>query len=216
MCVNSKLGNVPTYITVDVRRWVLTHLPVLPDRHDWTIAGFSEGSTGAVQFGAGHPRLFGSLVDLSGEAAPENGSLTQTISVGFAGSRTRYERATPAALLAEHAPYPHTRALFTAGALDRHFGPVAPVMARRARTAGMQVSLWVIPKAKHNWSVASVALAWAMNALVPGWNLTAPTMSSASSPSRPAIGERDRPPALALRARLAGRRSSARLSARQL
>jgi S-formylglutathione hydrolase FrmB len=178
MCVDSKLGDAATYITVDVRRWVLRHLPTFSDRRDWTIAGFSEGGTCAIQFGAGDPRLFGSIVDVSGEVAPRNGTIAHTIAVGFAGSRAAYDRATPFALLQRSAPFPPTRAEFAAGALDRRYGPVAPVMARQASRAGMRVEVELLPHARHNWSMATPALAWGLNRLVGWWNLDRPSSSS--------------------------------------
>jgi S-formylglutathione hydrolase FrmB len=56
------------------------------------VAGFSEGGTCAIQFGAGFPALFGSIVDVSGQVRPLNGSVTHTVRVGFGGSAAAYRR----------------------------------------------------------------------------------------------------------------------------
>lgn len=168
MCVDSRLGHVATYLTVDVRSWILAHLPVARDRRDWTIAGFSEGGTCAIQLGAGRPDLFGSLVDVSGERAPLNGTVAHTIAVGFGGSSARYAAAAPFRLLAAH-HYPATRAFFAAGALDTDYGPVAPSMAAHARAAGMAVQLRRLPGLHHNWTTGSAGLRWGLDGLQSWW-----------------------------------------------
>jgi enterochelin esterase-like enzyme len=168
MCVDSPLGNVATYLTVDVRRWITTHLPVAADRKDWTIAGFSEGGTCSIQLGAGRPDMFGSLVDVSGEEAPQNGSIAHTIAVGFRNSRARYAAASPFRLLAAH-HYTGTQAYFAVGALDTHYGAVAPVMAAHARAAGMTTHLRRLAGLKHNWLTGTEGLAWGLDALQTWW-----------------------------------------------
>lgn len=171
MCVNSKhFGNVATYVMDDVRGWVLHHLPVETGRKQWTVAGFSEGGTCSIQFASAHPDVFGSLVDVSGERAPANGSLAHTIEVGFGGSRTAYEHATPAWILAHHR-YRDEQALFAYGALDRTYGPVAPVMAHRAARAGMTAHVLRIPALGHNWNTASAGLTWGLDRLVGWWGI---------------------------------------------
>lgn len=167
MCIDSRLGDAATYITTDVRDWALTHLPVATDRADWTIAGFSEGGTCAIQFAASRPDLFGSLVDVSGEEAPRNGTLAHTVAVGF-GSMQAYEAATPFHLLATHR-YRGTDAFFAAGALDHHYGPVAVQMAEHAARSGMTVHTRSIPHLGHNWVTAGIGLRWGLDSLASFW-----------------------------------------------
>lgn len=170
MCVDSSRGNVATYVTVDVRTWILKHLPVSKDRRLWTVAGFSQGGTCAVQFGAGYPALFGSFLDVSGQIAPLSGSVATTMKAGFGGSRTRYEQAKPTNLLRTRQPYPPTRALFAVGADDQHYRPVAVQLTAAARAAGMRAELRVIP-GSHNWHLATAGLAWGFQALLPWWGV---------------------------------------------
>lgn len=170
MCVNSKLGRVATYLTVDVRDWVLRHEPVSVARTDWTVAGFSEGGTCAVQLAAAYPAIFGSFVDVSGEIAPKNGDLAQTIDRGFAGSKSDYEHATPLWLLGHH-HYPKTRAIFAVGQNDAHYGPVLPVLARAAREAGMVVTTRVVPHTAHDWHAATDGLSFGMYELLHWWGI---------------------------------------------
>jgi S-formylglutathione hydrolase FrmB len=180
MCVDSPIGNVDTYLTVDVRRWTLAHLPALADRQDWTIAGFSEGGTCSIQLGAKHPDIFGSLVDVSGEEVPAYGSLAHTIATGFGGSRAAYERATPFALLKAGAPYHDMRAYFGAGTNDKKLGWVAPIMARHARAAGMTVFYRPQP-GKHDWRVAHAVMWWAFDRLVGWWHLSPAAAAKAAA-----------------------------------
>jgi hypothetical protein len=167
MCVDSRLGDVATYLTTDVRDWALTHLPVATDRADWTIAGFSEGGTCAIQFGAGRPDLFGSLVDISGEEAPRNGTLAHTVAVGF-GSVQAYAAASPFHLLSTHR-YRDTEAFFAAGALDHRYGPVAVQMAAHAARAGMTVRTRTIAHLAHTWVTAGIGLRWGLDSLTSFW-----------------------------------------------
>lgn len=170
MCVDSPLGRAATYVTVDVRRWILSHLPVSHARQEWTVAGFSEGGTCAIQFGAGFPALFGSLVDISGQLHPLNGSVAHTIRVGFGGSAAAYRRASPLGLLAAQR-FPHTRALFAAGALDARYSPIMRRVSAAARAAGMRVSTREVPGGAHNWRTASAGFDWGMRGLVSWWGL---------------------------------------------
>jgi enterochelin esterase-like enzyme len=171
MCVDSRrLGHAGTYVMQDVRSWIRDHLPVETSRKAWTIAGFSEGGTCAIQFASEHPDTFGSVVDVSGEDAPTNGSLQHTIAVGFGGSAVAYEHATPAWNLA-HTRYTGEQAYFSAGALDRHYGPVAASMARRARSAGMSSRFRLLPGLGHNWRTGAAGLAWGLGSLTSWWGI---------------------------------------------
>jgi enterochelin esterase-like enzyme len=170
MCVDSPLGHAATYVSVDVRRWILAHLPVSHARQAWTVAGFSEGGTCAIQFGARYPAIFGSIVDVSGQVRPVNGSVGHTIRTGFGGSVAAYHRESPLGLLAAQR-FPRTRALFAAGALDTRYSPMMRRVATAAKAAGMRVSTREVPGGAHNWRMASVGLAWGMSELVPWWRL---------------------------------------------
>jgi S-formylglutathione hydrolase FrmB len=171
MCVDSKrLGHVATWVLDDVRRWILDRLPVETGRRRWTVAGFSEGGTCAVQFALTRPDVFGSFVDVSGESAPTNGSRSHTIAVGFGGSERAYLRATPAWLLSHHR-YPDEDGLFAVGALDRTYGLVQPVMVRRARAAGLTTGELTIRGMAHSWLTADAGLRWGFDHLVGRWGI---------------------------------------------
>jgi enterochelin esterase-like enzyme len=166
MCVDGPLGNSRTYLEQDVPRWVTSHLLVQSGASAWTIGGFSQGGTCAIQLGAGDPERFGNLIDVSGQDAPSLGSLTATIDQGFSGDGAAYHAAVPATELAAHAPYRSSDAFFAAGQDDHVYGPVMPVMAARARAVGMHVTTWVVPGGGHNWTTAGAGLAAGLASLV--------------------------------------------------
>ena len=74
MCLNSRLGNVQTYLTVDVPNWITSHLQVRSPERGWAIGGFSEGGTCAIQLSTQAPRLYPFFVDISGQIEPTLGS----------------------------------------------------------------------------------------------------------------------------------------------
>jgi Putative esterase len=151
MCLNSSLGRVQTYLTVDVPNWIRTHLNVLRGRDDWTIAGFSEGGTCSIGLGTKFRSLFGSILDISGQSAPLNGSISHTIAVGFGGSVAAYRAASAPGLLAAGAPFDTTLGIFAVGAGDARYGPQTAIVERDARAAGMQVHAFVSPGTAHDW-----------------------------------------------------------------
>lgn len=174
MCVDGRLGNSRTYLTQDVPAWVTSHLTVQTAASAWTIGGFSQGGTCAIQLGAGDPSRFGNLIDVSGERGPSLGTVSRTIAEGFAGDRAAWAAAQPAALLAAGAPFRATNAFFAVGALDTTYGPVMPVTARDARAAGMHVATWVVPGGRHSWITARAALAAGLDWLQPRVGLAPP------------------------------------------
>jgi enterochelin esterase-like enzyme len=152
MCVDSAaLGRSATYLTVDVPAWIRTHLAVEPTRAAWAVGGFSQGGTCAIQLGAAHPELFSAIFDVSGQLAPKNGDLPHTIQVGFGGDEARYRAALPASLLAAHAPYRGTVAVFGSGQFDAKYGPGVDAIAADARSAGIATTRRVAPGTAHDW-----------------------------------------------------------------
>jgi S-formylglutathione hydrolase FrmB len=152
MCVDSAaLGRWATYLTVDVPDWIRTHLAVEPAPGAWAIGGYSQGGTCSIQLGAGHPELFSAIFDVSGQLAPKNGSLQNTIAVGFGGDAARYRAALPATLLAAHAPYRDVVAVVGSGQFDTKYGAIADQVAAAARAAGIATTRRIAPGSAHDW-----------------------------------------------------------------
>ncbi len=171
MCLNSKLGDVATYITVDVRDWILRHLPVETARRGWTVAGFSEGGTCAVQFGAGYPALFGSFVAVSPELGPFTRSVARTVREGFDGSRAAYDAAQPIAVMRRTGHYRGTAAVYSVGALDTRYGKNAGILARVSEQVGMHTSYRRFPDLAHNWNTGAAGLEDGLQRLTSWWRL---------------------------------------------
>jgi S-formylglutathione hydrolase FrmB len=151
MCMNSRLGQVQTYLTVDVPNWINKNLQIWPSDRGWAIGGFSQGGTCAIQLSVQAPRIYRLFVDISGQAEPSLGSRTRTISKAFGGDAAAYARVDPIVVLA-HTRFPHNAGVFVAGANDSVFTPQQRRLYLAARHAGMNVTLIELPGG-HNWRV---------------------------------------------------------------
>jgi len=158
MCLDSSLGHVKTYLTVDVADWIRTHLTVQTAPSAWAIGGYSEGGTCSIQFGSADPQQFGNILDISGQLAPKNGSLAQTIQLGFGGDASAYRAALPEHVLAANAPYRDTTAVFVTGQLDAKYGAFSVQMSAAASAAGMRATRLVSPGSAHDWHTVQWAL----------------------------------------------------------
>jgi S-formylglutathione hydrolase FrmB len=172
MCLDSPLGNVETYLTVDVPDWINSHLHVLQDRTDWAIGGFSEGGTCSIQLGAKFRGLYGSIIDISGQLAPVRGTVAATIAIAFAGSASAYQAATPLALMAAGAPYADTLAIFAVGENDTRYGVAEATVSRAAAAAGMTVHVIRSPGTAHDWHTVQYALRESLPILYARWGLS--------------------------------------------
>jgi S-formylglutathione hydrolase FrmB len=151
LCLDSRLGNVQTYLTVDVPNWITSHLQVRPPGRGWAIGGLSDGGTCAIQLSTQAPRLYRFFVDISGQIAPTLGSRRLTISRAFGGDAAAFDRVDPIVVLA-HTRFPHSAGVFVAGANDRAYTPQQRAMYLAARHAGMKVTFMELPGG-HGWQV---------------------------------------------------------------
>jgi S-formylglutathione hydrolase FrmB len=151
MCLNSRLGNVQTYLTVDVPDWITSHLQVRPPEGGWSIGGFSEGGTCAIQLSTQAPGLYPFFVDISGQSGPTLGSRQRTISRAFRGDAAAFARVNPVVVLAR-TRFPDSAGVFVVGTSDRVYAPQQRAMYLAARRAGMSVTLMYLPGG-HDWRV---------------------------------------------------------------
>lgn len=150
MCIDSHYGNVETYITTDVAQWIRSHLHVSDSARYWAVGGYSQGGTCSIQFGAGHPEIFGSVIDILGEIAPTIGA--QTVSKVFGGSQAAYDAIKPLTVLAKMSPYSDSVAFFGAGKNDARYDGYAHKMNAAAQKAGMSTQLIISPHSGHDWN----------------------------------------------------------------
>jgi enterochelin esterase-like enzyme len=151
LCVDSRLGNAASYLTVDVPNWIRRELQIDPDPHAWAIGGFSSGGTCALQLAVRAPRIYPTFLDISGQDEPTLGSRQRTIDVAFGGDRASFTRSNPLDVLA------HSRLTGTAGAIvagrdDGVYLPQQHKVLAACRAAGMTVR-WLELPGGHNWRV---------------------------------------------------------------
>jgi S-formylglutathione hydrolase FrmB len=151
MCLNSRLGQVQTYLTVDVPDWITSHLQVRPPGRGWAIAGLSEGGTCAIQLTTQAPRLYPFFLDISGQVEPTLGSRQRTISRAFGADAAAFTRVDPIVVLA-HTRFPRNAGVFVGGASDRGYTPQQRKVYLAARRGGMHVTFMVLP-GRHDWQV---------------------------------------------------------------
>jgi S-formylglutathione hydrolase FrmB len=151
MCLNSRLGQVQTYLTVDVPDWITSHLQVRPPGLGWAIGGLSSGGTCAIQLTTQAPRIYPFFLDISGQFAPTLGNRQRTIGRAFGGDAAAFARVDPIVVLG-HTRFPHNAGVFVGGASDRMYTPQQRKMYQAARHAGMNVRFMVLPGA-HDWRV---------------------------------------------------------------
>src|SRR5215472_7696721 len=151
LCLNSRLGQVQTYLTIDVPDWVTSHLQVRPPAQGWAVGGFSEGGTCAIQLATQAPRTYPFFVHISGQIAPTLGSRQLTIRRAFGGDAAAFARVDPVVVLA-HTRFPRSAGVFVAGTGDRVYTPQQRAMYLAARRAGMNVRFLYLPGG-HDWRV---------------------------------------------------------------
>jgi enterochelin esterase-like enzyme len=167
MCVDSRrLGRSATYVMTDTVRWIRDHLPVASAPSAWGIVGFSEGATCAMQFSAAYPGVFGSALAISSEPAPRNGSVQQSIALGFGGSASAYRAASPSAIMTAHGRYTDHLTVFGFGQDDAPYRASTDALRAVAERVGMQTQLVVSPGSAHDWNTVRYVLAHGLPAVI--------------------------------------------------
>jgi S-formylglutathione hydrolase FrmB len=162
LCLDSRLGNVETYLAQDVPAWVRSALQVDPDPARWTIGGFSYGGTCGLQLAVRAPGVYPTLLDISGQREPSLGDHASTVAAAFDGDEARFDAVNPLDILASSS-FPASAGLIVTGADDTDYGPDASVVSAATRAAGMDTHLLAVPGG-HTWAVAisglTAALPW--------------------------------------------------------
>jgi S-formylglutathione hydrolase FrmB len=154
LCLDSRLGNVQTYLARDVPAWVAAHLQAGPTR---AIGGFSYGGTCAVQMATNHPAVYPTFLDMSGEVEPSLGDHAKTVQAAY-GDRPDPEAAYRATL--PLTLFPQVSGIagrVVVGKDDPVYGPQARQVVDAARAAGLDVTLSVV-NGTHSWTVAKDGL----------------------------------------------------------
>jgi S-formylglutathione hydrolase FrmB len=159
LCMDSRLGNAATYLSVDVPTWVDDHLEADPTR---AVGGFSYGGTCALQMGLNAPGVYPTFVDISGQAEPTLGTRERTVAAAFGGDEAAFRAVNPLDLLATRT-FPNTQAYLVAGSEDGEYRPQAETVYAALRRAHVPATLTLLPGG-HTWQVwgpgLSAALPW--------------------------------------------------------
>lgn len=155
-CVDGPRGKAETFLTVDVMAFVHDQLHVHPTPQHTAVIGFSEGGTCALELALRHPDVFGTFVDMAGDAAPTMGPTGRTLRVIYGGDRLAMRMHDPTVLLAAHA-YPGLQGWFLTGRHDLRHVKVDSLVAGEVRAAHIPANYSVIPGA-HDWQFAARAL----------------------------------------------------------
>ncbi|PAU68255.1 alpha/beta hydrolase [Bifidobacterium criceti] len=158
LCADTvKYGNAETYLTKDVPDWIRTHLPVSDDARDWTIGGFSQGGTCSTQIGPNHPLIYGNVLAVDGELAPNAGGVDAMVDGYFGGDRAAYERQVPVNALRAHAPSDQLMIL-AAGEKDVVSMANIATIGNEATKAGWTVVRIKAKGAGHDWRAVNATL----------------------------------------------------------
>lgn len=159
MCVDSRaFGDSATYLLKDVPAWIEAHFRVSSDPAAWSVFGYSQGATCAVQFLTGHPERFGSALASSSELGPTLGDRASTVRSGFGGSTRAFDDAQPAHLMARNAPYADSTLVLGVGQNDAKYSAFARILAADATRAGIRTRLIVSPGSAHDWNTVRYTL----------------------------------------------------------
>jgi S-formylglutathione hydrolase FrmB len=151
LCMDSRLGNVATYLSVDVPTWIRETLQVDPDPSGWAIGGLSNGGTCSLQMAVNAPQVYPTFVDISGEDEPSLGDHASTVQAAFGGDEAAFAAVNPLDVMARK-QFPDTAGFLVAGEQDTVYGPQAQRVLAACRAAGMDVRL-VLKPGGHTWDV---------------------------------------------------------------
>jgi S-formylglutathione hydrolase FrmB len=151
LCMDSRLGNVQTYLTVDVPAWIRATLQVQTDPSGWAVGGYSAGGTCALQLAVNSPQVYPAFLDISGQDEPTLGDRTRTVDSAFGGNAAAFAAVNPMDVLATRR-FTATAGAIVAGDHDSTYRPQADHVANQCRRAGMAVDYRQLPGG-HDWRV---------------------------------------------------------------
>jgi enterochelin esterase-like enzyme len=157
LCLDSKLGRSETYLTTDVKNWVVANLQVAAPSKGWSVVGYSYGGTCSLQLAVRDPELYPTFVDISGQREPTLGSRSETVQAAFGGDAAAFAKVNPLDILAVK-KFPTTFGVILVGADDGKFTPQQRDVFQACQTAGMHVQ-WVEVPGGHTAQVWRAALA---------------------------------------------------------
>jgi S-formylglutathione hydrolase FrmB len=156
LCMDSNLGNVSTYLSVDVPGWVKNTLQVETSPSAWAIGGLSYGGTCSLQMTTNHPDIYPTFLDMSGQLEPTLGDRKRTIDQAFGGNAGKFTAVNPMDLM-KSKKYPEVAGAFVVGKDDAEYRPGLTQVYQAAQAVGMDVHFNVVPGG-HSFAVWSAGL----------------------------------------------------------
>jgi S-formylglutathione hydrolase FrmB len=188
-CVDSPLGRVETYLTIDVPTAVRADLGTLPPGPGWAVAGFSEGGSCSIMLALRHPDLFATFGDFSGLAGPRvgetNDDTADTVAQLFGGSEQEFAAHEPADLLGS-TRFPATGGWFEVGSDDAEPLAAVPRLAPLASAAGISTCVVVVPGGGHTFDVWSAAFRGSLPWMAQRFGLVPPSPTATARCPQPA------------------------------
>ncbi|WP_344782933.1 alpha/beta hydrolase [Microbacterium kribbense] len=164
----SQFGNVSRYFNSDIVRYARTHLNIIDDPADFTIAGYSDGGACAVKWASEYPKIWGNVISISGDLFPGASDPATALKEGFRGSKAHDLSQRPAVFVTANAGrFAGHHAFFTGGSLDPRFSGYALRNAEMLQRAGFGVWLHEITGATHVGTALSGGLLAAFGQLYP-------------------------------------------------
>jgi S-formylglutathione hydrolase FrmB len=160
-CVDGIRGRAETYLTQDVPAFVESRFSAAAGPAHWGILGYSEGGTCAMDLALGHPEVFGSFVDVAGDAFPNLGTRgdarARAIAGLYGGDTAAFAAHDPLAL-AQRPQDRGVQAWFEAGARDHRIAAVAHALNTALLHNGL-TSRMVLAPGGHDFAMAAHAVA---------------------------------------------------------
>jgi len=156
-CVNGPAGRSETYLTVDVPNFMHAHFNAPDDPRQWAVGGLSEGGTCALHLVARHPDLFRTFADFAGDAIPNLGSISRTITLLYGGSYRDFSAHDPARWFPIDARK-DVAGYFAVGTGDLSHVAAAEQLATAAHNNLVPIVLERIPGGGHNFPTCARAL----------------------------------------------------------
>ena len=174
LCLDTPLyGKSETFLVNDVVAWARSNLHVLPDAAHWTIAGYSNGGQCALSLGAKHSKIWGNVLDISGEEYPGADRATQTLAQAFVGDTAAYLASRPVTVLAAH-HYSNTVGIFTVGSNDAKHATQTKTVEAAARLSGWKTTYFEFPNGGHGAAALNGGLQEGYRVLYPRLGLSDP------------------------------------------
>lgn len=154
------VGNVETYLTVDVPAAIRQQLGTVEPGPGWAVAGLSEGGSCAIMLALRHPDLFAAFGNFGGLAGPRvgdaNDGVAETVTELFGGSQQTFAEHEPSSILGARR-FPGTGGWFQVGDQDAQPLAAYQTLVPLARAAGIEVCAVTMPGQGHTFDVWSAA-----------------------------------------------------------